>query len=411
MEPSDFDILTSADGQALIERHLTDDPARLALKLRNPAVTQQIRMLQRCRTKLPAFYAARCIVPQLAYEQASSEAAAAARTEGLTAAVPAGERRLAVDLTCGLGVDALTLGRSFERVVAVESDPLRARIACWNFERLGAENIEVVHDSAERFTELWEAEGRPAIDLVYVDPSRKTAEGKRVYSLEDSSPQILDLLPALRRIARRVVVKLSPLFDVSEVYRRFGPEASAEVISLEGECKEVLARIGFPDTEADLRATVIRRGRVERFDFSRTVLTSETSSGQEAKSTEEARFLLVPDVAFYKTRTVEAYCTQYLAAEACNLRMAGGYLFSDEVPEQFAGKTYRITFRHPYHPKTISRMLRSRGIRRVNVHRRNFPFPAEEVARALGVELGGTTDIFCLNVQNDLSVFFVLRID
>lgn len=409
MERTDFDILTSETGRELVDRHIDGDPARLALKLRNPAVTQQIRVLQKCRTKLPAYYAARCIVPQVAYEQASSEATAAARTEGIAAAIPTGERTLAVDLTCGLGVDTLALSRVFDRVSTAEIDPLRAEIARWNFGLLGAENIEVVNSSAEEFLTSW-PEGQ-VIDLAYVDPSRKKTDGKRVYSLEDSSPNILELLPALRKIARRVVVKLSPLFDVAEVYRLFGKDACVEVISLDGECKEVLAKVGFADGENGtpyMRVTAIRRGEVRRYDFDRPAL--EQSAGPVAAAG-DARFLLVPDVAFYKTRTVGAYASEYLKDAPGNLRLCGEYLFSDELPEGFTGKTYRITFRHPYQPKEIGRILKSRGIRRVNVHRRNFPFTSEQIGRALGVDLGGSTDIFCTLADGEPTVFFVGRID
>lgn len=409
MEQTDFDILTSEAGRESVERHIDGDPTRLALKLRNPAVTQQIRILQKCRAKLPSYYAARCVVPQVAYEQASSEATAAARTEGFLAAIPQNERRLAVDLTCGLGVDALALSRAFERVVAVELDPLRAKIARWNFSLLGAENIEVVNASAEDFLAGWPQDR--VIDLVYVDPSRKKSDGKRVYSLQESSPNILELLPRLRKIARRIVVKLSPLFDVGEVYRPFGEDTCVEVISLDGECKEVLAKAGFGRDSAGtpyMRVTTVRRGDVQRYDFSRATLETDSIP---AGTVGDARFLLVPDVAFYKSRTVGAYAANYLSDAPGGLRLSGEYLFSDELPEDFSGKTYRITFRHPYKPKEIGRILRSRGIRRVNVHRRNFPFTSEQIGRALEVELGGSTDIFCTLADGEPTVFFVGRID
>lgn len=406
MEQTDFDILVSDAGRKLVERHIDGDPARLAFTLRMPAVTQQIRMLRKCRSKLPSYYTARCIVPPIAYEQASSEAVAVARTEGMLDGLAPDERRLAVDLTCGLGVDSLALSRIFERVTAVEIDPLRTQIAQWNFRLLGAENVGVVNAAAEDFLAAWPA-GR-MIDLVYVDPSRKKADGKRVYSPGESSPDILKLLPPLRKIARRVVVKLSPLFDVAEVYRVFGEDTCVEVISLDGECKEVLAKIGFGVGTPGLRVTAIRRGRVLRYDFSRRACECD---GPPAADLGEARFLLVPDVAFYKARAVNAYVSEYLADAPGALRLSGEYLFSDELPEEFAGKTYRITFRHPYQPKEIGRLLRSRGIRRVNVHRRNFPFTSEQIGRALGVELGGSTDIFCTVADGQPTVFFVGRID
>lgn len=409
VEPTDFDILTSPEGRKLVERHIDGDPARLALKLRNPAVTQQIRVLQKCRVKLPAYYAARCVVPQLAYEQASSEATARVRTEGIVASLPKENRKLAVDLTCGLGVDTLALSRVFDRVTTVEIDPLRADIARWNFSLFGAANVEVVTRSAEDFLAAWGAETR--IDLVYVDPSRKKADGKRVYSLEESSPRILELLPALRKIARRIVAKLSPLFDVAEVYRLFGADTCVEVISVDGECKEVLAKMGFAEdkgTTPSMRVTIIRRGKTRRYDFDRAAAENAPAP---SVAVGDARFLLVPDVAFYKTRTVAAYVSQYLGNKPGCLRVSGEYLFTDEVPEDFAGKVYRITFRHPYQPREIGRMLRSRGIRRVNVHRRNFPFSAEQIGRALGVDLGGSTDIFCTLTDEGPTVFFVGRID
>lgn len=411
MEQHDFDILTSPEGRELVERHIDGDPARLALKLRNPAVTQQIRVLQKCRTKLPAYYAARCIVPQVAYEQSSSEATAAARTEGIAAAIAAGERGLAVDLTCGLGVDSLALSRVFDRVTTVEIDPLRARIATWNFGLLGAGNIEVVNSSAEDFLAGWPE--NQTIDLVYVDPSRKKPDGKRVYSLEDSSPNILALLPGLRKIARRIVVKLSPLFDVAEIYRLFGEDACVEVISLDGECKEVLAKIGFPQdggTAPYMRVTAIRRGEALRYDFSRTEIEKAADTALDIP-VGDARFLLVADVAFHKSRTVQAYVRKHLADIPGGIRLSGDYIFTNEPLDNFPGKTYRITFRHPYQPKEIGRILRSRGIRRVNVHRRNFPWSSDEIGRAMGVDIGGSTDIFCTMADGEPTVFFVGRID
>lgn len=396
-----------------MERHIDGDPARLALKLRNPAVTQQIRVLQKCRTKLPEYYAARCIVPQIAYEQSSSEATAAARTAGIAAAIPTEERGLAVDLTCGLGVDALALSRIFDRVMAVEIDPLRVQIARWNFGLLGAGNVEVTGSSAEDFITTWEG-GQP-IDLIYVDPSRKKSDGKRVYSLEDSSPNILMLLPQLRRITQHIVVKLSPLFDVAEIYRLFGEDACVEVISLDGECKEVLAKIGFTEKDATectpyMRVTAIRRGEAQRYDFSRTEIEEEATTAQDIP-VGDARFLTVADVAFHKSRTVRPYVRKYLADIPGGIRLSGEYIFTDEPLDDFPGKTYRITFRHPYQPKEIGRILRSRGIRRVNVHRRNFPYSTEEIGRAMGVDLGGSTDIFCTLADGEPTVFFVGRIN
>ena len=106
-----------------------------------PAETPEAR-LYRETAKLPSYAAAQCILPPLAFEQASSEACAA-------------HKRIAggavLDLTCGLGADAFFLARRFRRVVTLERDQTLARIAAENFRRLGATNIEVVNTSAEAY--------------------------------------------------------------------------------------------------------------------------------------------------------------------------------------------------------------------------------------------------------------------
>lgn len=162
MTEQELDILAQDSSRELIERHIGEDPARAALRLGPHAalLSTQIKYLQRAKTKLPSYHRARCIIPPLAFEQASSEAAAEAKTY---------EGGLCIDLTCGLGVDSLMLSRRFRRVVSLERDPVLALVARYNFERLEARNIEVICTSAETFV----AEFAGTADLIYADPARR----------------------------------------------------------------------------------------------------------------------------------------------------------------------------------------------------------------------------------------------
>lgn len=145
MTREEFDTLCRDDVRRAVEENLGRDPLAVALDRRTPhaaLVATQVKYLERARTKLPSYYAARCILPPRAFEQASSEACAAHKE-------PAGDT--ALDLTCGLGVDALALGRRFRRVVALERDPVLAAVAARNLRLLGAANVEVVCASAEEY--------------------------------------------------------------------------------------------------------------------------------------------------------------------------------------------------------------------------------------------------------------------
>lgn len=192
MTREEFDTLCRDDMRRAVEENLGRDPLAVALDRRTPhaaLVATQVKYLERARTKLPSYYAARCILPPRAFEQASSEACAAHKE-------PAGDT--ALDLTCGLGVDALALGRRFRRVVALERDPRAGGRRGRNLRLLGAANVEVVCASAEEYL----AATTERFDWVAADPDRRSRTGRKLVRLEECSPDILRLLPAVRRVGR-----------------------------------------------------------------------------------------------------------------------------------------------------------------------------------------------------------------
>lgn len=396
MDLSELNILLEPRARELVERHLADDPTELALRLGNPAVTRLIKVLQKCRSKLPSYYDARCVVTQVGYEQSSSEATAFARFKEL-------EGGLAVDLTCGLGVDTLALSRRFDKVYTVEIDPVKAETARRNFELLGARNIEVICAPAEDFIREWDRgplKGLKA-DLVFCDPSRQKEDGKRVYSLEESSPAILDIWDRILARSGAAMVKLSPMFDVDEAFRLFGDSVGVEVISVNDECKEVIVKTGFPGSA---QVTAIRGGEIESFAFDRRA--PKETFGPPA---ENYNYLLVPDVGFYKSRTVADYLMQVYGDHMADIRLQG-YVFSKTPLDGFAGKTYKIVASYPYQPKKLAKIFRSEGIFRADVHQRDFPMPAQRIQEALRLKPGGDTDIFCTLYDREPTVFRIERV-
>ena len=162
MTPEQYRLLLTPEVRHTVEEQIGRDPAAIALDKRIPhaaLVATQVKYLARARTKLPSYYEARCILPPLAFEQASSEACAARKScSGNTV----------LDLTCGLGVDALYLSKRFREVITLERDATLAAVAEENFRRLGATNIRVINSSAEAFL----ASTLDHFDWIYADPDR-----------------------------------------------------------------------------------------------------------------------------------------------------------------------------------------------------------------------------------------------
>ena len=352
--------LAAALDEALARNWSADE---VALRTRNAPLASWVKYLGRAKDKLPTWAAARCWIDERSYMQSSSEATAAVKFEGLSGL-------LAIDLTLGLGIDAAALAARFDRVVGVELDEQRAEAARFNFARLGISNIEVVCGRAEDIS-------LAGADLVYVDPSRVDASGRRVYSLEQSSPDVLSMLD---RFPKRTIIKLSPLFDVDEALRIFN--AAVEVVSADGECKEVLVRLG---EAPEVRCTLVGNA-VRRFVFGKEEKTVPQSDF-------EPQFLYLPDAALVKARVVEPYLAQNFSDAP--IKIDRNAVFSARELPDFAGRGFRIDEMYPYKPKALKKILKERGIGRAELLLgQGAPHSIEHIAKELGLKPGGEQKLF-----------------
>ena len=369
-----YELLCDGALRRAVDANIERDPFAIALDKHLPHASEtasQVKYLQRARRKLPSYFAARCIIPSLAFEQSSSEECAAHKPL-------AGDTVL--DLTCGLGVDSFALSHRFRRVVSVERNDVLADVARENFRRLGADNIEVVCDTAERFV----AECAERFDCCYVDPDRRGARGEKLVRLEDCSPDVTVLLPRLREIARTVCIKASPMFDIDEAFRLFG-ECCVEAVSLADECKEVLITIG--SGQPSVTATALGTGT---YSVSVDELSEFVPCVPPSFRADEYRWLVQPDVALQKTRTVR----RHLAGKA-DVWSENGYGFAVEYPDGVIGRVFEIESIRHFDPKHLRRELKGAG---VEIMRRDFPFSTQRIKEMTGMREGGSRRIVFTSV-------------
>jgi hypothetical protein len=374
-----YQLLCTEEVRMAIDANISRDALEVALDKRiahAAEVATQVKYLGRAQKKLPSYYGARCIIPSLAFEQSSSEECAAHKP------LSGGS---VLNLTCGLGVDALYLSRKFERVVTIERNEVLAEVARENFRRLGAENIEVVcADSAE-----FVATCDDHFDWCYADPDRRGAKGEKLVRLEDCSPDMVALMPRLRSIAERVCIKASPMFDVEEALRLFD-DCSVEVVSLGDECKEVLIYIG-ESNQQHITATALGLG-----SYTKDTNTIPAPPTPEFRG-EEYRWLVQPDVALQKCRLARAH----LVGKA-DIWSENGYGFATERPEGVIGRIYEIEQIEPFDPKRLKREMK--GQKR-QIFKRDFPISTERLTAMTGLKEGGTKKIAFTTIgSNFLSI-------
>ena len=164
---------------------------------------------RRLARKLPGWEGADIVVPSsLALEQCSSSAAAEYKAR--TALEWSGGRlRTVCDITGGLGADSSAFASVAEKVVYVERNPALVEAARHNFASLALTNVEIRCEEVGPESEL------PECDLIYADPARRSESGRKLFRLEDCSPDIGALAPKLLERCGRLMVKLSPIADIS----------------------------------------------------------------------------------------------------------------------------------------------------------------------------------------------------
>lgn len=360
MTREEFDILLSAPVREAIEQNLSREPYAIALDSKLPyarLVASQVKLLQRIRTKHPRFYDARCILLERAVEQSSSDECAARKPL-------CGDTLL--DLTCGLGGDTIALSGSFRRVVSLERDALLADVVRENLRRLDITNVDVLTCSAEEYVARCDTH----FSAIIVDPDRRVGAHRSV-RLEDSSPDVVALMPRLRTLAERVVVKCSPLFDVAEAWRLF-PDASVEVVSLGGECKELLIYLGEP--EPRLTAVAVGRG-----EFSVALSHLEAVPMPERFRGADYRYLIIPDVALQKARLV-----RYALRGKADCWHENSFGFAPELVD-VVGRVEPIETVEPLDWKALKRRFRGCG---VDIILRDTPLSLEQIHKRLGSHSG-----------------------
>lgn len=380
MTLEEFNILCREDVQLAIRENRENDPLKIALSNRIPhprEVATQVKYLHRAAKKLPHYAAAFCLLPPRAFEQSSSEECALNKhLEGDSV----------LDLTCGLGVDSWALSQRFKHVTCLERDPVLARITAENFRRLGCQNIEVIHSSAEDFLRTTTQH----FDWIFADPDRRGEDGKKQVCLEDCSPDILQLYPRIREVAPRLCLKNSPIFDVEEALRLF-PDSHIEVVSLRGECKEVMI---YDDHQGGkITATALSEGQVTA---AADCIKHPTS--QKEFHAERYHWLLLPDVALQKARL-----TAWHLEGVADLWSNHGFGFAEERPTKpILGRIYEIVEAFPYEPRRLKPLFKGH---KCEILKRDCPLAIQEVEHRLGLKSGADEKIALTKIGNDYWVF------
>lgn len=339
-------------------------------------IAQQLKGLQVSKHKFPTLYAKEYIYfpPSINLEQASSEATATYKASLV-------KGKFLIDLTAGLGIDTFAFSKSFKKVYHIEQNEILSEIVQHNSSILSP-NLETYNGTFQSF---FEENPTLKFDVIYLDPARRNSSGRK-FILEDLEPNILEWIPIFFEKSDKIIIKLSPLLDISSTLQQIKEISEIHIVALKNEVKDFLLILekGKETKNPYIKAVNLENNQT---DFS---FYFEEEQNTDAKYGTVSNYIYEPNVAILKTGAFKLLTQKF---DLFKLHQNTHLYSSDEIIENFPGKIYKVE-EHIKNPK--KEILKTKA----NLLVKNFNQPIDIIKKKFKIIDGGeTTLIFTQSIE------------
>ena len=381
--------------------HLTDEEFRFML--------QQVDGRQRTRDKLPTFAAIEdwWYPVRLSCEQCSSEATARYKAQLIAQILPSKEssKRVFTDLTGGYGVDTFFMSEHATEAHYVERNEELCRIVSHNF-RLTRPQVQIHNTDSLQYLQVMDA-----CDVIYIDPARRDQHGGKVFRLEDCEPNVVELLPTLTAKSKLLMIKLSPMLDITQALHSLEGRWDVHVVAVKNEVKEVLLLSNLSRYHSDTTPKGYRRDSegtiytinlpaIDTFSFSK----QEEQDAQcqlfdlsLKQFIEPNNYLYEPNAAIIKAGAFKLVAQRY---NLCKMAPHTHLYLADHLVENFPGRVWQIVETNIKDTKNIS----------ANIMTRNYPLTPEQLRKKLKIKDNDTYTIIGARLADKPTLFLCKKI-
>jgi len=371
--------------QQFITDNLNSDSSKLLFK-GSPFDTVSIQELvtqivskKKSEKKLPTWFATENIYypPKVNIEQTSSEV-----TANYKASLISGDS--VIDITGGYGVDCLSFAKKTKKVTHCELNTNLSTIVNNNYQQLKINNIRTISGNGIEFLK----NTKENFDWIYIDPSRRDNSNKKVFLLKDCLPDVPANLELLFSKSNNILVKNSPILDISKTIEELCFVKEIHIIAITNEVKELLFVLekNYADS-IEIKTVNLSKNNTQLFDFQH--LTKNTSTYSEPK-----KYIYEPNSAILKSGGFHEVSHQF---NIDKLHQHSHLYTSNELIE-FPGRRFIVEQISSYNKKEIQKCLKEN---KANITTRNFPETVAQIRKKTKIKDGGTQYLFFTTVNND----------
>lgn len=344
-----IDVLNNSEATSFIHKHMNGRVSELALQFAGKVdfnlgeVLQLIKLYKKAKSKLPLFVEHTLALEIRAYEQSTSQEVASYKARLLSG-------NTLVDFTGGIGVDSMFLSKSFETIDVFETNIELHLLACYNLNKLGITNVNRIAESSEKAI-------RKFYDWGYIDPDRRVKTNKAV-ALSNMEPDVMAMMPVFQKHCKQLYIKLSPLFDLAEIWKVFSNVKEVIVIAERDEVKEVGVVLSWGDNSKKLKLYDVYSHFKREYSF-------ENSSSPEPLIQDERlnwAYLHLANSLLTKTRMAKYELLNK------NVKKHPDFLMYFSEQSSIDGfRTFRIKERSKASIKSIKKLLKKHHINQLNL--------------------------------------------
>ena len=366
--------------QEYINANLTTDLHSLLLK-KSPfpevsmqEIVQQIKGKKVAQKKFPFLLKDGIVFPpNLNLEQASSQATAEFKAQYL-------KGKSFIDMTSGFGIDAYFLSRNFDEVTLVEQDSDLLEIVKHNWKTLERQ-ANFINENLEDFLK----QNQQQFDLIYLDPARRDEHKNKKFLLEDLSPNLLEIQDDLLTISDHIIIKLSPLIDISYLISTLKKVVEIQIIAVRNEVKELLV---FIQSNKDKPQTTITCVNLESEEHSFSFNYIEEKSAISEFS-EPLQYLYIPNNAVLKSGGFNSISEKFKVKK---LHPNSHFYTSEELVESFPGRVLEV--------EIIDSKQIKKG-EKFNIISKNYPLTPDEIKKKYKIKDGGKDYLIFTQTQKN----------
>lgn len=282
--------------------------------------------------------------------------------------------------------------KSYQIIIAtyVERQAELCTIAAHNFPALDLNHISVRNDDGVAYLEAMSP-----VDCIFLDPARRNEHGGKTVAISDCEPNVAELEGLLLSKANRIMIKLSPMLDLSQALKELPHTQEVHIISVNNECKELLLLLGqtAPEEIPVHCVNLSTKGEQEKQLF---VFTREQEQHSECSYTDTlGNYLYEPNASLLKAGAFRSIAAAYSVKK---LHPNSHLYTSDTQIEGFPGRTFRIINRCSLNKKEIKENLSD--LKKANITVRNFPATVAELRKRIKLAEGGDTYLFASTLND-----------